>query len=142
MRGRMGGMSVQSNIARLVMNQEQWQTAWERMEALGGHGVGEADLVVVSLENTGISDDDLALFADLPNVQILDLSNNPLTDNCLIHLKGFQSLESLIIIGTNISKAAVEEFRTSHPDVEIRTTPLPKDTINPFTGKPFNADES
>jgi hypothetical protein len=96
-------------------------------------------MVAVSLKDTGISDDALAILADIP-VQILDLSNNPLTDNCLVHLRPIESLESLILIGTNISEGAVDELRSNRPNVEIRTTSISKETINPFTGKPFDAE--
>ena len=118
------------------MNAELAQAAWKRIEALGGHGVWESDMVVVSLAGTDVTDQDLALFADFPDVQILDLSNTALSDECLQYLSGLNSLESLILINTSISPRGVDHFRSAHPAVDVRTEPSPKNTINPFTGEP------
>jgi hypothetical protein len=57
-------MARRKNVSRA-------QAAWEHIEALGGHGVCEPDMVVVSLSGTAIRDDDLALFREFPFVQIL-----------------------------------------------------------------------
>ena len=94
-------------------------------------------MVVVSLEDAGISDDDLSLFSDFPYVQILNLSGNPLTDEALEHLKDLPSLETLIVCDTRISEDAVAAFRSAHPSVDVRSRKLPSSTINPFTGKPI-----
>ena len=118
-------------------NEEKGKRAWARIESLGGHGVWESDMVVVSLKDTGLSDDDLPLFSDFPYVQILDLSSNPITDDALKYLDGLNSLESLIIVNTKISEAAVASFREAHPNVEVQTGPSPPTKINPFTGEPF-----
>jgi hypothetical protein len=120
------------------MNQAHAQAAWNQMESLGGHGVWESELAVVSLAGTAVTDDDLSFFADLPFATIVDLSRTAVTDNCLRHLEHLTALESLIIIDTAISRAAIEQFKLSHPSVEVHTQTLPKAAINPFTGKPFN----
>lgn len=117
----------------LPMPQERAQAAWKRIEALGGHGVWESDMVVVSLAGTGVTDNDLMLFADFRAVQILDLSNNPLTDDCLRYLNHLEALDSLVLVGTKVSPAAVEQFKSTHPTVDVRIEAMPKDTINPFT---------
>ncbi|MEQ8211642.1 MAG: hypothetical protein RH917_17585 [Lacipirellulaceae bacterium] len=117
-------------------NTDAAREAWTRIESLGGHGVWEPDTVVVSLKETGIANEDLSLFADFPFVHFLDLSSNPISDEALTHLEGLTSLESLILVDTQITEAAVEKYRSSHPDVEVRTEPLPPSTVNPFTGKP------
>ena len=112
------------------------QVAWDRIEALAGHGVWESDLVVVSLANTEIEDDDLALFRDFPYVQILDLSQTKITDKGLEHFGGLRALEELILTGTKISKKAIEVFVRDHPGVKVTTKPTRKGTTNPFTGEP------
>ncbi len=117
------------------LSQERAQAAWKRIEALGGHGVSDSDMVVVSLADTGVTDDDLALLADLPGVQILDLSHNRLSDNCLKYLNNLEALKSLILVGTAISPEAIGQFRSAHPTIEVRTESSPKNAINPGTGK-------
>jgi hypothetical protein len=112
------------------------QAAWARIESLGGHGVWDNDMVVVSLKGTEISDDDLSLFSDFPHVQILDISCNPLTDGALKHLDGLGSLETLILYDTQITDAAIAAFSSANRNVKVQSRPLPPSTINPFTGKP------
>jgi len=107
------------------------QAAWDRIEALGGHGVWESDIVVVSLANTEVLDDDLALFRDFPYVQILDLSQTKITELGLAHLVDLPVLEEIILIGTQISLQALGEFARAHAGVKVRTKP-PQSTINPF----------
>ena len=62
-------------------NQRKAQAAWERIEALGGHGVWDGEMCVVCLSNTGVTDEELSLFGDFPYVQILDLSHTGVGDN-------------------------------------------------------------
>src|SRR4051812_2804623 len=113
------------------------QTAWERIEALGGHGVWEPDMVVVSLAGTDVTDDDLKLFENFPHVQVLDLSRTAVSDHGLSHLAKLPALEELIVVNTQISEGSIELFRHSHPTVKVTTQPPPKHAINPFTRKPF-----
>lgn len=105
----------------LPTRSERARAAWTKIEKLGGTGVADDDLVAVTLANTEVHDDDLKLFADLPEVEILDLSNNPLTDECLWHLETLTSLKTLAVSGTKISPAALERYRARHPQVEIET---------------------
>jgi hypothetical protein len=113
------------------------QAAWNRIEALGGHGVWERELVIVSLAETAVTDDDLALFRDFPFVQTLDLSHTTIGDSGLTHLAGLQALEKLTVIDTKISAPGLKAFQRAHPAVTVVTEPPPKGAINPFTGKPF-----
>jgi hypothetical protein len=118
-------------------NQKKAQAAWDRIEALGGSGVWESDIVMVSLANTAVTDDDLALFRDFPFVQSLDLSHTKVTGAGLSHLEGASDLEELAILGTKISRAALAAFREAHPNVEVVTKPPKKGSVNPFTGEPL-----
>ncbi len=118
-------------------NEQKAQAAWDRIEALGGHGVWDADFVIAVLANTGVTDADLALFRDFPHVQTLDLSHTSIGDAGLTHLAGLPALEELILIETKISRSAIKNFQVAHPGVTITTQPPPKGTINPFTGKPI-----
>jgi Leucine-rich repeat (LRR) protein len=117
--------------------QKKAQAAWDRIEALGGHGVWESEMVVVSFGETKVTDEDLALFRDFSFVQVLDLSDTGISDAGLAHLEHLPALEELIVTNTKISDKALKEFQRTRPAVKITKGPPPKDTINPFTGKPF-----
>jgi hypothetical protein len=119
------------------VSHKQAQAAWKRIEALGGHGVWEPELVIVSLANTKVTDEDLSVFRDFPFVQTLDLSHTTVGDNGLAHLNQLPALEELIAVDTRISERALADFQRAHPSVTVTTQPPPEGTINPFTGKPF-----
>jgi hypothetical protein len=118
-------------------SQRKAQAAWNRIEALGGHGVWERELVIVSLADTAVTDDDLSLFGDFPFVQTLDLSNTAVGDRGLVHLAGLRALEELIVIDTGISGPGLKAFQREHPTVRVVTEMPPKGTVNPFTGEPI-----
>jgi hypothetical protein len=117
-------------------SQRKAQAAWERIESLGGHGVWERDMVVVSLADTGVTDEGLSLFRDFPGVQILDLSRTAVGDSGLAHLAGLDALEELIVIETRISAPALDEFRRARPAARITTRPPTEGAPNPFTAGP------
>jgi hypothetical protein len=117
--------------------QEKAEVAWSRIEALGGHGVWESDMVVVSFGKTNVTDKDLAIFRDFPFVQILDLSDTRIGDEGLEQLENLSALEELIVTNTKISEKSLSVFQRAHPAVKVTTRPPPKGAINPFTGKPF-----
>src|SRR5262245_33644374 len=98
--------------------QRNAQAAWDRIIGLGGHGVWEAETVIVSLADTTIRDEDLTLFNDFPFVQILDLSRTGIGDAGLALLSGLQSLEHLIVIDTKITEPALQAYRREHPTVK------------------------
>ena len=83
------------------------RAAWARIEALGGHGVWEPDMCVVSLARTAVNDEDLSLFHDFPYVHILDLSHTGIIDAGLIHLAGLMALESFDLSHTSIGDAGL-----------------------------------
>jgi hypothetical protein len=113
------------------------RAAWAHIEALGGHGVWEPQMCVVSLARTAVTDEDLSLFHDFPYVRILDMTHTGIADAGLAHLAGLEALEGLTVIDTKISDAALDEFRRARPSVRITTEPPPKGALNPFTGKPL-----
>src|SRR5439155_24985930 len=91
--------------------QHEARTAWERIQALGGHGVWEPDMVVVSLAGTSITDDDLKVFGRFPDIQILDLSHTTVGDAGLSHLTRLPALRSLVLVRPRVSAGAVDRFR-------------------------------
>jgi hypothetical protein len=128
--------SRRSQMARSAKERRS-QAAWDRIEALGGHGVWEPEMCAVSLARTAVTDEDLSLFRDFPYVQILDLSHTGIGDAGLAHLSGLEALEGLTVIDTKIREAALDAFRRARPSVRITTEPPPKGALNPFTGKPW-----
>lgn len=117
--------------------QRKAQAAWDRLMALGGHGVWDSDMVIVSLADTAVTDDDLAAFVDFPYVQVLDLSRTGVGRAGLAHLAGAAVLEELIVVDTRLDSAALAEFRAMHPSVKVVTEPPPRGSVNPFTGEPL-----
>jgi hypothetical protein len=107
------------------------KAAWDRLMALGGTGVWDSDIVTVSLADTGVTDDDLAVFRDFPNVQVLDLSRTAVTAAGLAHLSGATALAELIVVGTKLNRTALTGFRAAHPAVKI-VSKLPSASKNPF----------
>jgi hypothetical protein len=118
-------------------SQRQAEAAWDRLMALGGSGVWDGTMVVVSLADTAVTDDDLAVFRDFPFVQVLDLSRTAITGAGLAHLEGVTALEELIAVGTNLSQQALVAFREAYPGVNVVTEPPPKGAVNRFTGEPL-----
>lgn len=117
--------------------QQAAEAAWDQIEALGGGGVWEGDMVIVTLSRTAVRDRDLELFRDFPFVRTLDLSFTKITDEGLAHLVDLPEIEDLIIVSTEITAAGIKRFQKARPKVSVTTRPTPKDAINPFTGQPM-----
>jgi len=122
----------------MAFSQEKAQAAFDRIHELGGGGVWESDMVAISLDGASITDDDLALFADFTVVEILSLSDTPITDAGLPHLYHLDRLETLSLVGTNVTSDGVAKLQAALPNAEISTVPTPKGAINPFTGEPLD----
>lgn len=118
-------------------NQQKAQAAWNRLMAFGGHGVWDGDVVIVSLADTSVTDADMAVFRDLPFVQVLDLSRTGVSEVGLAHLAGVTALTELIVVGAKLGGHALAAFRQAHPVVKVVTKPPPKGAVNPFTGEPL-----
>jgi hypothetical protein len=118
-------------------SQRKAQAAWDRLMAFGGSGVWDGDNVIVSLADTAVTDDDLAVFRDFPFVQVLDLSRTAVNGAGLAHLTGATALVELIVVGTKLSRPALAAFREAHPGVKVITKPPPKEVVNPFTVEPL-----
>ncbi len=116
--------------------QRKAEAAWTRIEALGGHGVWDGEMVSVSFAGTKVTDDDLTVFHDFPFVQVLDLSGTDIGDGGLEHLPELKALEEFIVVGTKVSGPALTKFRHKHPSVKV-VTELPKGGVNRFTGAPL-----
>lgn len=113
------------------------RAAWDRIESLGGFGVWESDVCIVSFADTTLTDADLCVFDDFPYVETLDLSRTGVTGHGLLSLVALPRLEQVTIVGTSVDDVAVAEFRTRRPNVAIVSDPPETGSENPFTGKPF-----
>src|SRR5436190_15033492 len=60
--------------------------------------------------NRDLSDDDLALLKHLPQLEVLVLSDTPITDRGLEHLKDLSQLRALRLDGTRISDAGLKHL--------------------------------
>lgn len=92
-------------------------------------------MVVVSLDGTGITDNDLKVFDDFPHAWMLSLNDTQIGDAGLDRLARIPALESLSIVNTRVNEVGVDRFRRLRPEVQVRTEPSPKPKINPFTRK-------
>jgi hypothetical protein len=114
----------------MTLSQERSQAVFERVRALGGIGVCEGDMVVISLDGTGVTDDDLAMFGDCNFVEILVLSNTNITDAGLVRLQHLGRLDTLMLINTNVTEAGVAALRAALPNTHIETETIRNDTIS------------
>src|SRR4051794_3808030 len=77
-----------------------FQTALDRIEALGGSCVFDGTIQAVVLTGTRVTDDDLSLFNDLPTVEIMDLSDTLIGDAGLARLAHLERLQELVLVNT------------------------------------------
>ncbi len=97
----------------------------------------------LTVSNAEITDDQMTIIAQLPNLTKLRLQDNPvtdkgiqkleslpyleslnlietkITDSVLVSIQKMDKLKSIFIWKTNISKKAVEELKSNRPDLEI-----------------------
>ena len=110
-----------------------------------------ASMVELNLASTGLNDDLLAVITDMPVLEILNLSNNGITDAGLDTLAGFENLqvlnlygnsaitdggleklvslvnlETLYLWGTAVSEAGLMGLQASMVDLEIYAQALPR----------------
>lgn len=83
--------------------------------------VSESSFTVVGLYLQGrvVADADLAMFAPLPNLATLDLTNTAVGDAGLPHLKRLTSLKQLKLAGTRITPAAAADLRAALPNCRV-----------------------
>jgi Leucine-rich repeat (LRR) protein len=64
-------------------------------------------LVWLQLTNCGITDEDLKIIGNLPNLFKLNLNRNKITDKGIAALSGLNKLESLNLYGTSITDSSI-----------------------------------
>jgi hypothetical protein len=119
---------------------ERAEAAIKRVNQIGGSVVWESEIFAVTLSSTQVADDDLAILADLSDVQLLSLSHTSITDAGLRHLEHLSKLQTLELIDTKVTEKGLEKLRTALPATAICTS-IPSDAVNPFTGKPWSEQQ-
>jgi hypothetical protein len=118
----------------------QWD-AIARLESLGARiryfdgRVWEVDLSTCTKKPT---DDDLALLEPLAELEDIDLSDAPVTDAGLRHLRGLKKLRSVVVTNTRITSQGIKELNLALPDVAVTVRPpnvVPSAPLPKATGK-------
>ena len=73
----------------------------------------------VSLDRTGIVDDDLATLASLPCLEGLDISGTEITDAGLAHLTKVPNLKYVNAHKTRVTEAGVRQLRSGRPSLVV-----------------------
>ncbi|MDY0168512.1 MAG: hypothetical protein RBS80_18325 [Thermoguttaceae bacterium] len=105
-------MTVQHAAAkRQVIAQEQREAA-AALEELGAkllHGRG--GVTVVDLENSQVTDADLALLVRFPRLENLNLHQTGITSDGLVHLRPLKTLQRLGVDSDQVTEDSVEHLR-------------------------------
>ena len=70
--------------------------------------------------NPRLRDHHLATFSGLSTIKRIDVSDTPLTDQCLVHFKSLRNLKSIDVTGTEISRRGADELQEALPACTIR----------------------
>jgi imidazolonepropionase-like amidohydrolase len=83
------------------------------VEKLGGkvEWNSEGEVIKVDLNNTKITDGDLAILEKFPGLQSLDLRITPITDAGVAHARSLRKLKFLNLFRTNLSDKGLENVR-------------------------------
>jgi len=73
----------------------------------------------LNLANTGVTDQDLSVWPDLPQLEYLDLSGTRISDASVDRLTGYHSLLRLRVSNTRISHAGLQKLRAALPDTHV-----------------------
>lgn len=84
-----------------------------------------------------MTNEDLAVFANYPEIQILSLVATSVTDDGLKHLENLRNLQCLALRQTLVTERGVNDLRRLLPNASITMEGPPKGTISPFTGQQF-----
>jgi hypothetical protein len=75
----------------------------------------------VVLNDTDVTNDDLAKLMELPYLRVLVLQNTAITDEAMIYFDSWKDLEWVDLKGTSVSDAAANRLRKRLPKCEIET---------------------
>jgi hypothetical protein len=69
------------------------------------------NIIWLNLSDNGFTEDDLAILAQMSNVEKLRLEKNPISDGICRHLQGMKYLEALNLNETRVSSACLNNLR-------------------------------
>ncbi len=96
-------------------------------------------LVILNLSKMPITDEDLALIANFPNLEKLVLNQTDITGNTLEQLKKCKNLESIALAGTKVSKENLQKILDlpKLKEVFVWNTPIDEATVTEL-GRKFS----
>jgi Leucine Rich repeat len=77
------------------------------------------DTVVLQMANADVTDDTLALLADMTRLRRLDISHSQVTDDGLWRLTALPALRELYLTGTKVTDKGVREALAPHPALKM-----------------------
>ncbi|MBA61588.1 MAG: hypothetical protein CMJ76_04410 [Planctomycetaceae bacterium] len=88
---------------------EEQSAAQKKVEELGGAWTGRGAISIdfsatqMAQQGKKISDDDLAILAEVENLEMLDLSGSPISDAGIKHITGLTKVNTINLTGTQIT---------------------------------------
>ena len=95
---------------------EEQSAAQTKVEALGGGWTGRGAISIdfsavrMAQESKTISDADLAVLAEVENLEMLDLSGSPISDAGLKHIAGLTKVNTLNLTGTQVTGDGIKSI--------------------------------
>ena len=101
----------------------QIQAMWNELETIA------ENIVWLNLSDNGLTEHDLAILAQMLNLEKLRLEKNPISDGISDHLKGLKYLEAVNLNETNITERCVRELKKNEAIRRIYTWRTASDSI-------------
>jgi hypothetical protein len=83
----------------------------------------ETGMLIVHLEDTAVTDEDLRLVAALPGLRRLSLDRTGITDGGIQHLERSADLKEVSLYQTNVTEAGAEKLRRARPGLIVLHAP-------------------
>jgi hypothetical protein len=89
------------------------------VEQLGGGSVWEAECFTVGLHDVAVTDEQIAPLASLVGVEQIALNASQLSVAAIERIARVEGLQSLVLIGSKLSKADVRRLSGYGPEIEL-----------------------
>lgn len=93
-------------------------TGWDRTD-YADYLRQKPDTVVLQMANPDVTDDTLALLADMTQLRRLDISHSQVTDDSLWRLTALPALRELYLTGTKVTDKGMREALAQHPALKM-----------------------